>query len=285
MSISVATTRPPSGLSVLIRELESHLGYRLFDRTTRHVSLTVAGEQLLAVVRRGLADIDGAMSKISHDVSQDNHTISVGVGLMLASNMLPQAIAEFYNHRPDVRVELRDVDLGTVLREVKAGNIDMGFGSFESSPGIRRTPFFRFSLMVIRPEYGLGGHRSSCPWSALRNEKLILQAPPAPSWRVIDEHLSRAGLTCKSAMLLNRLDTIVAMVEAGHGIGIVPSFVLPVCQYRKVGMTRFVNPAVNIDFYQIRNRGRKLSEAADNFASFLQGYIARWAGRAGIPHY
>ena len=274
----------PSGLSVLVRELESQLGFRLFDRTTRHVSLTAAGEQLLTVVRRGLADIDGAMARISQDVHQESHTVSVGVGLMLASNMLPQAIAEFYTQRPDVRVELRDVDLSTVLQEVKAGNIDIGFGSFESSPGIRRTPFFRFSLMLIRPEFGLGGHRTSYPWSALRNERLILQAPPAPSRRVIDEQLSRLGLSSQSALSLNRLDTVVAMVEAGHGIGIVPSFVLPVCQYRKVVMSRLVNPKVNIDFHQIRNRGRKLSEAADDFASFLQAYIARWSGRAGMPN-
>jgi LysR family transcriptional regulator, carnitine catabolism transcriptional activator len=273
----------PSGLSVLIRELENQLGFRLFDRTTRHVSLTAAGEQLLAVVRRGLADIDGAMSKVRQDVHQESRTVSVGVGLMLASNMLPQAIAEFYTQRPEVRIDLRDVELNTVMQEVKVGNIDMGFGSFDRSPGIRRTPFFRFSLMVIRPEFGSGGHRTSSPWSALRNEKLILQAPPAPSRRVIDEQLSRIGFGFRSVLSLNRLDTVVAMVEAGHGIGIVPSFVLPVCQYRKVVMTRLVNPTISIDFHQIRNRGRKISEAADDFASFLQGYIARWAGRAGIP--
>jgi DNA-binding transcriptional LysR family regulator len=273
----------PSGLSVLVRELESQLGFRLFDRTTRHVSLTTAGEQLLTVVRRGLADIDGAMSRISQDVLQSSHAISVGVGLMLASNMLPQAIAEFHAQRPDVRVQLRDVDLEAVMREVKAGNIDIGFGSFENSSGIHRTPFFRFSLMVIRPEYAAGGHRGACSWSALHNEKLIFQAPPSPSWRIIHEQLSGVGFDFKSAMLLNRLDTIVAMVEAGHGVGIVPSFTLPVCRYRKVVMTRLINPTVSIDFYQIRNRGRKLSEAAHDFTSFLQGYIARWAGRSGIP--
>jgi len=272
----------PSGLSVLIRELENQAGFRLFDRTTRHVSPTPQGEKLLAVVRRGLADIDAALSKIRQDVHQDSHTISVGVGLMLASNMLPQAIAEFYSQRPDVQIKLRDVDLATVLQQVKAGNLDLGFGSFQSSPGVRRTPFFRFSLMVIRPEHATGGRRTY-PWPVLRNERLILQATPAPSWQVISEHLSRAGISSKSAILLNRLDTIVAMVEAGHGIGIVPSFVLPVCQYRKVVMMRLVNPAVDIDFFQIRNRGRRLSDAADDFASFLQGYIARWAGRTGIP--
>jgi LysR family transcriptional regulator, carnitine catabolism transcriptional activator len=48
-------------------------------------------------------------------------------------------------------------------------------------------------------------------------------------------------------------------------------------------MTPLVNPVVPVDFYQIRNRGRKLSPTVDEFTLFLQGYIARWAGRAGIP--
>ena len=41
----------PSGLSVLIRELETQLGFRLFERTTRHVALTSYGSDLLAVVQ------------------------------------------------------------------------------------------------------------------------------------------------------------------------------------------------------------------------------------------
>ncbi len=273
----------PSGLSVLVRELENQLGFRLFDRTTRHVSLTAPGEQLLAAVRRDLADIDAAISTVSQTARKESHTITVGVGLLLASNMLPQAIAEFYRQRADVRVNLYDADLNTVLQRVKAGQIDIGFGSFEKAPGVRRTPFFRFSLMAIQPEHSVARSRSSLPWSALRHERLILQAPPAPLWHPVDLALSRAGLNSSRALLFNRLETIIAMVEAGHGTGIVPSIALPICQYRKVVMTRLTHPTVSLDYYQIRNRGRKLSPAADDFANFLQSYIARWAGRAGVP--
>jgi hypothetical protein len=47
-------------------------------------------------------------------------------------------------------------------------------------------------------------------------------------------------------------------------------------------MSRLINPKVTLDFYQIRNRGRKLPTVADEFTAFLKGYIARWAGRAGV---
>jgi hypothetical protein len=50
----------------------------------------------------------------------------------------------------------------------------------------------------------------------------------------------------------------------------------------QVWVSRLVNPVVSLDFYQISNRGRKLPHGSEEFMSFLQNYIARWAGRAGI---
>jgi LysR family carnitine catabolism transcriptional activator len=270
----------PSGLSLLIRELETQIGFRLFDRTTRHVALTAQGRQLLAVARRSLEELDGAMSRIGQSVRKASDSLSVGAGLLVAANILPQAIKEFRAERPEVRIEVFDADPATVLQKVRAGTLDMGLGSFKKTAGIRRTLFFRFSLMVIRPDSPTALRRTSTTWSALKEERLIL---PAPMRALIDQHLARAGVSSDPAMVLNRFDTLIAMVEAGEGTGIVPSSALPVCQRRHVVMSRLINPTVPMDFYQIRNPGRKLSPAAEGFTAFLQGYIARWAGRAGVP--
>jgi LysR family transcriptional regulator, carnitine catabolism transcriptional activator len=273
----------PSGLSVLIRELERQLGFRLFDRTTRHVALTAHGSQLLAVARRSLEELDTAMSRIAQTVRETGDTLSVGAGLLHAANIFPAAIREFRSRRSDVRIQLFDADATSIVERVQAGGLDIGFGFFKSVPGISRTRFFRFPLMVIHPESGTSPRRSSMTWSALKGERLILQAPPAPLRQLINEHLAQAGVDARSAIEVNRLDTLIAMVEAGEGTGIVSASTLPVCRHRNVVMTRLVNPVVLVDFYQIRNRGRKLSPAAEEFSAFLQGYIARWAGRAGLP--
>jgi LysR family transcriptional regulator, carnitine catabolism transcriptional activator len=271
-----------SGLSLLIRELENQLGFRLFDRTTRHVALTSQGRELLAAARRSLEDLDDAMSRIGQTVRQASGTLSVGAGQLVAANILPQAIKEFRSERPGLRIEVFDADPATILQKVRAGTLDMGLGSFKNTPGVRRTLFFRFSLMVIRQDSPTALRRTSTTWSALKGERLILPSP-APVRAVIDRHLAHAGVTSAPAMVLNRIDTLVAMVEVGEGTGIVPSFAVPICQRRHVVMSRLINPSVPVDFHQIRNRGRKLSPAAEEFTTFLQAYIARWAGRAGVP--
>jgi len=272
-----------SGLSLLIKELEAHVGFRLFDRTTRSVGVTPHGAELLAVVRRTMSELDGVMSRLGRSAKAAGDTLSVGAGLLAAANILPDALAEFGRQRPGLRVELFDGDPLAIMQKVRAGVLDIGLGFFKPAAGVRRTLFFRFTLMAIRADRTLTPRRTTMTWSALENEALVLQAKPAPLRGLIDQHLGRAGVKPARISDVNRLETVIAMVEASSGTGIVPSFALPVCRRRNVGMIKLIKPEVPVEFYQIRNRGRALPPAAEEFAAFLQGYIARWAGRAGIP--
>jgi len=273
----------PSGLSVLIRELETQVGFRLFDRTTRHVGLTSYGNELLGVVRESLEKVDGAVSRIGRSAIEASYTLSIGAPPLVAANVLPEAIKEFRSHRPDLNIQVLDVGGGALTRLVVEGKLDMSVGAFfEPAPGIRRTPLFRFSLMVIRPEDDAAMRRSSTTWSALKGEPLISLVPSNIVQQFIDKHLARAGVFVHRRAAFNYLDTMIAMVEAGSGIGVIPSFVLPACRNRKVVMSKLINPVVNLDFSRVSLRGKKLPPGADDFTSFLQGYISRWAGRAGI---
>ncbi len=107
----------PSGLSLLIREFEHQLGFRLFDRTTRHVALTAQGAELLGAVRRGLEELEGAMSRVGKQARATNDTLSIGAGLIVAAHILPQALKEFRSRRPELRIEVSDEDLGTILQK------------------------------------------------------------------------------------------------------------------------------------------------------------------------
>jgi DNA-binding transcriptional LysR family regulator len=227
-----------------------------------------------------LEDFDSATARIGERVRESSQAFSIGSGHIVAANILPLAMKEFLAGHPDLSIEVSDDDLFTIIEKVSAGALDMGIGSFPTAGGVRRTLFFRFSLMVIRTASDTAPHRASTTWSGLKGERLII---PSLQRTTIEQHLAQAGVPFRPAMLLNRLDTIVAMVEAGHGTGILPSHALPACQRRGVRTSRLTNPTVPVDFYQIRNRSRKLSAAAEEFTTFLRAYITRWAGRAGLP--
>ena len=98
----------------------------------------------------------------------------------------------------------------------------------------------------------------------------------------MESKLSKAGVACQPAQVVNYLTSQIAMVGAGEGIAIVPSFTLPECQKRGLLTSRLTNPVVHLDLCQIRKGAKKLPPIAEEFTSFLQTYIAGWGGRSGI---
>lgn len=272
----------PSGLSVLIRQLENHVGFRLFDRTTRHVALTAEGSRFLATIQRCMDEINAAATNLGDSVRRAGQTFSVGAQNWAAAHILPQAIREFRTRRPELRIRLFDGNLGSVCEMVKNGQLDMAFGFIKKLPDVRRAPFFRFALIVLRPQDDAAPRRASTTWSALKGEQLLSLPSTSPVQQMIDKHLAEAGVAPEPAIVLNQSDTLLAMVEAGQGIAILPSTALAACRTRRLVASRLTNPTVTMDWCHIRNRGRKLPPAAEEFTSFLQGYIARWAGRSGV---
>jgi DNA-binding transcriptional LysR family regulator len=270
----------PSGISVLIRELEAQVGARLFERTTRHVALTAHGQALVPIARRTLDDLSATARAAGERDRQAGDSITVGAAPLVAANLLPPAIKQFRAHRPEIRVRVFDADQGTIIRHVTGGDIDFGIGVFGATPGIRRTRLFEFSFILIRAGDSAGAQTAT--WSAAAGEPLIVLPAKSPLQQLIDRQLARTRTRRPEPTVVNALDTQIAMVEAGQGVAIIPSFGLPVCRNRDVSMSRLVTPAVRMDFHQVESRGRQLPPGAEEFAAFLRGYVSRWAGRAGI---
>lgn len=271
-----------SGLSVLIRELENQLGYRLFDRTTRQVQLTRHGADLLEATSRHLEELDAAMARVGRSARGKRQTVSLGTTPLVAANVLPQAMREYRRHRPDLRVRLYDADQDTVLRQVQTGKLDVGVGLFKSVPGVKRVPFFRSSLVLIRARRHSLAAGGDLPWSGLDGETLIVLSPSSPHQQLVDRQLAKSHARFEAGGVANLLDTQVALVEADEGSAIIPSFGLALCKGRDVVASRLVDPVVSMDFNQITQRGRTLPEGAEEFVAFLKTYFVGWAARAGI---
>jgi LysR family transcriptional regulator, carnitine catabolism transcriptional activator len=164
---------------------------------------------------------------------------------------------------------------------VETGKLDMSLGIFKAMAGVRREPFFRFSLMVARAAKDDMPARTTA-WTALDGETLISLSSGHPHQQLIDKQLAQAGVNVQIRSTVNLLDTQIALVEAEEGIAIIPSFGMPVCRNRKVVVSQLVNPVVRFDFHLISSRGKELPSGAHEFTSFLKSYIATWAGRAGV---
>jgi DNA-binding transcriptional LysR family regulator len=98
-------------LSASIRELEAKLGVRLFTRSTRHVSLTSAGEVLVPAARRILADVAAALHDVQQAAAGRQGRIAVGVAIAVhGAPVVRDAIRRFQEQAPDVDLHVVGYD-------------------------------------------------------------------------------------------------------------------------------------------------------------------------------
>ena len=265
-----------SGLSLMIRELEDQLGFRLFDRTTRQVRLTESGAQFLSVAEQNIQDIETVVSRIGDSARKANLSLSIGAPPMASANLLPEVIATFQARNQNVRIRLIDSDIGSISELVKSGDIDMGFGMFiKPTPGVLRIPLFRFSLVVASADDFARSHSAPWRWADLVGQKLIALPPDNPIQQLIDKNMAHAGHRDAPAFVVNFLDTQIGLVAAGCGIAVLPSTALPACKNRNVRMAPLMNPSAELDFFQVSDRSRKLPPCADDFTDLLKQSVRK----------
>ncbi|MDU3936449.1 MAG: LysR family transcriptional regulator, partial [Serratia liquefaciens] len=112
-----------SALSQTQRNLETRLGVRLLNRTTRSVALTQAGEQLLARLSPALAEIEAAVTQTAALRLQPAGTLRLNASGLAAIYYLAPLLAPFNAHYPDIVVDLSVDDR---LVDIVAAGFDAG---------------------------------------------------------------------------------------------------------------------------------------------------------------
>jgi DNA-binding transcriptional LysR family regulator len=112
------------GLSSQIRRLESELGIRLFDRHTRGVSLTQAGDLFLERARAVLAAAEDARTT-GRDLELGlAGAVRIGLAVETAARPVPALLSSFSHDHPGVEVTVFESYAGTVVRELRDGRLD-----------------------------------------------------------------------------------------------------------------------------------------------------------------
>jgi DNA-binding transcriptional LysR family regulator len=96
----------PSAVSKLVSRLENMLGARLFNRTTRKLTLTAEGGLFLARCRRILAEIEDAENEVGRSRERPRGKLRLHVGVGFGTHQLVPALPRFLERYPEVQVEL-----------------------------------------------------------------------------------------------------------------------------------------------------------------------------------
>ena len=219
---AVGLTQPAVSRSIL--ELESQLGLKLLDRTTREVVLTEAGASLAARLDRVLDELDQTLQDVSGMASGRRGKVRVASSPTLSAHLMPACIAACARREPDIELVLLDRVQQDVLDSVRGGEVDFGVVIEPSSAddlqaeAILVDPF----VLVVPPGHALA-RRRAVRWTELAERPLVLLDHSSGSRRLIDDALRAHGVEPRVAQQLGHPTTVFRMIEAGIGIGVMPA--------------------------------------------------------------
>jgi len=257
----VGLSQPAVSRSIL--ELESQLGLKLLDRTTREVVLTEAGQSLAARLERVLDDLDQTLQDVAGLASARGGKVRVASSPTLSANLMPGCIATCAVQAPGIQFLLLDRIQQDVLDSVRSGEVDFGVVIEPSEAedlhceAILDDPF----VLVAPPAHRLA-QKASVRWTALDGESLVLLDHASGSRRLIDQALERHGAHCEVKQQLGHPTTVFRMVEAGIGISVMPELSLPPEGLPQL-VVRPLVPRVQRAIMLIRRRNRALSPLAE----------------------
>ncbi|WP_110649765.1 LysR family transcriptional regulator [Salinicola peritrichatus] len=117
------TGSSPSRLSDAVRRAETRLGVRLFHRTTRAVTLTQAGEALVARLSPALAEVESALDAINGFKNRPAGTLRLNVPVSASRLVLPSILPAFLKAYPEIRVE---ITADSAVTNILAAGYDAG---------------------------------------------------------------------------------------------------------------------------------------------------------------
>lgn len=251
-----------SGLSAMTRALEAQFGTRLFERTTRTVSLTRAGKELLPSIERALAELASAQTRVSRASDDAASVLTLAATPMVASSLLPNVLAAFDQEANGVTVRVRDA-VGTGIQQLVAeGEADVGLGVFRAPvAGVLIRPLMKFHLIAVFKPGALvlrsarSGGLEQLVWSRLRDVPVLTLTVPDITQQLVASHLAAAGHAHPDSRAYDSLHTMVAMASAGYGVAIVPSFALSASLRYGAQCARMVAPSATINWFSVVRKG------------------------------
>ncbi|TCP31011.1 LysR family transcriptional regulator [Sphingomonas sp. BK235] len=206
-----------------IQQIETRLGVRLFDRDTRYVRLTAAGEQLRPIAMRLMKEYERSFTEFQSYVDGYLGRIRLATLPSVAATLLPGALRRFVQAHPGISVDVWEDVTIPVHMMVENGEVEIGLAP---PPREGRALNFRRVLddtlvLAFRVDDPLAQY-DVLDWTMLRNRPLVAMSTDTGLRALIDRALETAGITRDVPQLFNckYQTTALAFVAASLGVSV-----------------------------------------------------------------
>jgi LysR family transcriptional regulator, hydrogen peroxide-inducible genes activator len=214
-------------LSQQILKLEDEVGERLFERTQRRALLTPAGSLFLPHALNILDAAERGRQEIREMGGQVRGNIRLGALPTIAPYFLPNVIRSFRAKYPEVELIIQEETTQQLLRGLEEKELDLALLSdAPPNPRIEIRPLFSEELLLCLPATHPLVKQKKVVADDLRDEKFILMQDGhclgAQAQQFCESKGFHPEISCRSA----QIGTVLAMVQAGLGISLIPEMAL-----------------------------------------------------------
>lgn len=218
-------------LSQQIKALERELGADLFLRARGNITLTDAGEALLPLARRILADADTARHEVQELVQLRSGRVRLGATPSLCTGLLPDVLRAFHDRYPGIRLLIEEGGSHDLVRELARGALDLALVVLPlptPSPALTTVELLREDLVVVSsPEAPAPGGpgRRTVRIADLEGERLVMFRHGYDLRELTVAACRAEGFEPDFAVEGGEMDAVLGFVRAGLGLAVVPRMV------------------------------------------------------------
>ncbi|ANE04552.1 LysR family transcriptional regulator [Corynebacterium crudilactis] len=264
-----------SNLSRTASLVERHLGVKLFDRTTRHFSLTDEGEKFVVMARNILEFYTRETNYFQDYVRGVNGVLRLATLPSLAATFLPSLIVKFRREFPDVRVEVSDFTAEEVLSRAVEGTIDLSITAIDSEylrddpDRFELEPLATEEFFCIVPSWHQFAHLDQISWSQLSEEPFVSFGESSSVRRIVDRALYGKDIRPSQIVTARSVSSVAGMCAAGIGLSAAPGFVLPLMNIQGLVFKPFEGAPITRTIGIVTPKAKALSKPALAFRELL----------------
>lgn len=206
-----------STLSQQIKQLECELGFTLFLRNSRHISLTEAGEEFLPFAQRTIQDAEDSVQRLNDLQNVKTGTLRVGVTYSL-STVLTEGLMRFMHEYPGIKLEICYKTMAELLELLHARKLDfvLSYKPLKDSPEIEAMPLFDNTLAVVVDNEHPLALCSKVTLDALQNCNLVLPSVGLQARSMLDRLMEGKDFALSSKLELNETNILLQVVATGN---------------------------------------------------------------------
>jgi DNA-binding transcriptional LysR family regulator len=261
-----------STLTSTIQQLESSVGVKLFDRTTRTVTTTPAAMRFCEQAERLLRDFDTMIGDL-HALSESAQgSLRIATAPSVLSWLLAPALNGFRAAYPNVTLSLRDAGSQDIERRVLEGEVDFGIASAQSGHSeLNYSPLFKDRYGVVcSPDHPLAGLQGPLHWSqvAAFQSTMVGLASDTNVGSLHRATMHRFDLAdCPEEV--SSSTSLYALLALGNRFSILPVLTAQTHQLETLVFRDLIEPVVHRNVYLITRKLRSLSPSAQRLQEAL----------------